>query len=319
MCIDLKEMYLCSNPLPIYGSFHILTRQYNEDVDVNKEYAFFGNSKYISKFQNIQRVYVPCGKCFTCLSKRAKSWTLRLTTEYLKWNNNCVLTLTYNDENLPENGLLNYKDVQLFLKRLRKKYPDKKIRFACCCEYGSSENSTIRPHYHIILFNFFPPDVDLIKPYKITKKRSKLYKSKIMDDLWSNGFVDVGLVDHKTSRYVCQYCVKIAMNFKNKLYLEKIKQKREKLVTSIGTGLEYFKLNMKAIFDNRYCVLGSYKYPIPKYFKNKLKQLFPELFEKYKDTCKELLKDFVLTPEVQMQFEAVEERYRRLFIKFHTE
>ncbi|MBQ8886902.1 MAG: hypothetical protein IJY61_04290 [Candidatus Gastranaerophilales bacterium] len=319
MCIDLKEMYLCKNPISMYGDFQITTRQYNEIVDKEKEYAFFGNSKYISKFNDIQRIYVPCGKCFTCLSKRGKSWTLRLTTEYLKWNNNCVLTLTYDDAHLPENGLLNYRDVQLFLKRLRKRLgSNHKIRFACVCEYGQGEKSTIRPHYHIIIFNWLPPDINILKPYKITQKKSKLYKSKICDELWSNGFVDVGLVDHKTSRYVCQYCVKKAKESKNIRYLEKIKQKREKLVTSVGTGLEYFMQNMKSIFDQKYCVLGNYKYPIPKYFKNKLKQLFPELFEKYKEECKQLLINFELTPEVQKRFEAIEEAYKRKYLKYHT-
>lgn len=312
-------MYICKNPISLYGDFIIKTRQYNEVVDKEKEYAFFGNSRYISKFNDIQRVYVPCGKCFTCLSKRGKSWTLRLTTEYMKWNNNCVLTLTYDNEHLPDNGLLHYRDVQLFLKKLRKRLgSNHKIRYACVAEYGHSENSTIRPHYHIIIFNWFPEDVNILKPYKITKKKSKLYKSQICNELWSKGFVDVGLVDHRTSRYVCGYCVKKAYEVNNPVYQSKIKLQRERLVTSIGTGLEYFMKNYKSIFSKKFCILGNFKYPIPRYFKNKLKQLFPELFEKYKEDCKEMLKNFLLTPEVQRQFEAIENAYRRKYIKYYT-
>lgn len=324
MCTNLKEMYLCKHPIHMFGNFIIKTRQYNEYCQYEKEYVFFGNSHYIRRFQDVERVYVPCGKCISCLSKRSKSWTLRLTTEYLKYDNNCVLTLTYNDEHLPENSLLNYRDVQLFLKRLRKKLNSickgYKIRFACSCEYGSDR---LRPHYHIIIFNWFPPDIDLLKPYKITKRNSKLYKSEICDKLWSDdkgqiGFVDVGLVDYHTSRYICQYCVKKAIHKNHSEYVKKNKIKREKLCCSIGTGLEYFKKNYKSMFNKSFAVLGNLKYPIHRYFKNKLKQLYPDLFEKYKLKCKEMLRNFELTPEVQRRLEAVEERLRRLYEIFHS-
>ncbi len=321
MCINMKEMYLCSNPKHMYGNFLILTRQYNEYCQYNKEYVFFGNSHYIKRFQNVERCYVPCGKCVTCMTKRSKSWTLRLTTEYLKYDKNCVLTLTYDDEHLPENGLLNYRDVQLFIKRLRKrlckKYgKDYRIRYACACEYGTQ--NTLRPHYHIIIFNWFPEDIDLRKPYKITKKNSQLYKSKICDDLWNNGFVDVGLVNHHTSRYVCQYCVKKAVFKTDERLIEKCKEKREKLVASVGTGLEYFMKNYKSMFANMFAVLGNYKYPIHKYFKNKLKDLFPELYEKYKLKCKEILRDFEYTSEYRKRAEALDFKYKQMYLLFHT-
>lgn len=316
MCVNYKEAYLCKNPKHIFGNWILKTRQYNEYVQYDKEYILFPNNACIGRFRSVQRIYLPCGKCFTCLAKRAKSWTFRLSTEYMKYKDNVVLTLTYDDEHLPENGLIYYRDVQLFLKRLRKKYPGKKIRFACCCEYGSK--NTIRPHYHIILFNFFPDDVDLCKPYKITEKGSKLYKSQICNDLWSNGFVDVGLVDFHTARYVCQYCSKKALHKNNPVYQEKISQSREKLICSIGTGLEFFHKNYKSIFHYMYCQLKKLKYPIPKYFKNKLKEYYPDEFLKYKDKCKELLSNFVLDEETRNRLQAVENRLRNLYIKFHT-
>lgn len=316
MCINMKRMYICKHPKKIYGNFILKTRQYNEYVQYEKEYALFENNPMIIRFNDVERVYIPCGKCLQCLTKRSKAWTLRLTTEYIKYRNNCVLTLTYDNEHLPEDGLINYRDVQLFLKRLRKKLgKDHKIKFACCSEYGSLK---LRPHYHIIIFNWFPSDVDLRYPYKVTKKRSKLYKSKICNNLWSNGFVDVGLVDYHTARYVTQYCVKKCIHKDFEGYKEKNKLKREKLVCSVGTGYDYFIQNFKTIFNSCFCQLGGLAYPIPKYFKNKCKEMFPEIYDNYKCIIRDRLKDFILDDKQQKKFDAIEARLRGVYDIFHS-
>jgi hypothetical protein len=41
------------------------------------------------------------------------------------------------------------RDLQLFFKRLRKAYPDVKLRYFACGKYGEQ---FARPHYHVILF-----------------------------------------------------------------------------------------------------------------------------------------------------------------------
>jgi hypothetical protein len=51
---------------------------------------------------------------------------------------------------------LNKRDLQLFLKRLRKKDETERIRYYAVGEYGEK---TGRPHYHIILFNSCEKDV----------------------------------------------------------------------------------------------------------------------------------------------------------------
>lgn len=67
------------------------------------------------------------------------------------------VTLTY--ENCPRSKnnfrTLNYVDLQLFFKRLRK-LSNAKIRYYAVGEYGGN---TMRPHYHIILFNATPENV----------------------------------------------------------------------------------------------------------------------------------------------------------------
>ena len=94
----------------------------------------------------VKEMIVPCGKCFTCRSKYRLSWQLRLQHELLSYNYNAMfLTLTYDDDNLPTNETLVKKDVQDFIKRLRKFYNDVKIRYFAVGEYGSEKH---RPHYH---------------------------------------------------------------------------------------------------------------------------------------------------------------------------
>lgn len=62
------------------------------------------------------------------------------------------LTLTYDEENNP-GGNLNPRDLQLFLKRVRKEVAPCKIRFYAVGEYGTK---TKRPHYHLIIFGMEP-------------------------------------------------------------------------------------------------------------------------------------------------------------------
>ena len=74
---------------------------------------------------------------------------------------NSFVTLTYDDNHLPEYNSLNYKHFQDFMKRLRKS--NNGVRFYMCGEYGEDFS---RPHYHALLFNCFfltekstPPEI----------------------------------------------------------------------------------------------------------------------------------------------------------------
>lgn len=96
---------------------------------------------------------VPCGQCLACLHNRSSHWQTRLKIEYGNSITAYFVTLTYEDTFLPvaENGVpvLRPKDVQDWLKRLRKAISPIKLRFYLCGEYGTK---TLRPHYHAILF-----------------------------------------------------------------------------------------------------------------------------------------------------------------------
>lgn len=147
---------------------------------------------------------VGCGKCILCRIKRYSEWLIRLEYEskYYNFKNKCFLTITYNDENIPASGDLCRRDVQLFLKRLRKNLKLKDFKYFLSGEYGEN---TKRPHYHAICFGMYPPDGEFLK---MTKKGYKIYRSDFLDGCWSKGFVNYGHVAHDSLSYVVGYLFK---------------------------------------------------------------------------------------------------------------
>ena len=98
------------------------------------------------------------------------------------------VTLTYDNEHVPENYNLEKTDLQKFFKRLRKRIPHK-IKYYAVGEYGSE---TQRPHYHIILFNL------------------SLYGEKaiqVVNDTWGLGGIHIGEVNDKSINYVTKYVI----------------------------------------------------------------------------------------------------------------
>lgn len=155
---------------------------------------------------------VPCGKCRECKMDYAKQWANRMVLEAQDWPRNLFFTATYNNDNLPFNvssGLptLNKRDVQLFMKRLRKEFEPRKIRFYFAGEYGSR---THRPHYHAILFNLGLEDFPDRRIHSYNELKQSLYYSPKLEKLWGHGFILMSDVTWKTCNYVARYVDKKA-------------------------------------------------------------------------------------------------------------
>lgn len=147
-------------------------------------------------------ISVPCGKCVGCRMDNARDWSARCVHEASMFRDNCVITLTYDGGSLPEHGSLVVSDFQKFMKRLRKRFPGVGIRFFHCGEYGEKLG---RPHYHAILFNFDFPDKVF---YALSKSGSRLYRSKILEELWTKGFSNVGDFNAESAAYIARYVTK---------------------------------------------------------------------------------------------------------------
>jgi len=144
-----------------------------------------------------KQVTIPCGKCIGCRLDRSRQWAVRCVHESRLYDQNSFITLTYKDN--PES--LNVEDFQKFMKRLRKKYHGKSIRFFHCGEYGDNFN---RPHHHACLFNH---DFDDKKLWKKTEG-GNLYISEELNNLWPYGYHLIGSVTWESAAYVARYVTK---------------------------------------------------------------------------------------------------------------
>jgi len=114
------------------------------------------------------------------------------------------LTLTYDDDHLPEGGTLVKKDISAFCKRLHNRLLRARgygIRFYYSGEYGETYG---RPHYHAIIFGFDFPDR---KFYKNNKRGEPIFQSEFCRELWPVGRNGIGLVTFESCAYVAGYVV----------------------------------------------------------------------------------------------------------------
>lgn len=126
-----------------------------------------------------------CGQCMPCRLNRRRIWTHRMMLEALVHDRSSFLTLTYNKDCVPHAGSLCPLDLQLWLKRFRKKAG--KFRYYAVGEYGDSSE---RPHYHLAVFGLgreAGPDVQ---------------------DTWGKGFTYTGDLTLASAQYVAGYVTK---------------------------------------------------------------------------------------------------------------
>lgn len=153
-----------------------------------------------SRASTTEKILVPCGQCIGCRMEYSRQWAIRCVHEASLYDENCFLTLTYDDEHLPKNESLVKEDFQLFMKRLRKNNPDSKIRFLMCGEYGTEKK---RPHYHACIFNFNFKD----RVVWSRKKDVTLYVSEELNKTWKKGYCIIGNVTFQSARYITDYII----------------------------------------------------------------------------------------------------------------
>jgi len=172
-------------------------------------------------YEDLQ-IDVPCGQCKGCRLEHSRKWAVRCMHEAQMHENNCFITLTYNNESLPEHETLVKRHFQLFMMRLRKRY-GKGIRYYACGEYGDKGG---RPHYHACIFGMDFKDKKL---WKNVNGGHPLYISKELDKLWTDpktgiqmGWTTIGEVNFETAAYVARYVMKKRKGKKSAEYYEKI-------------------------------------------------------------------------------------------------
>lgn len=189
---------------------------------------------------------VPCGRCIGCRLDYSRSWAVRCLLESKEHEDNQFITLTYDDAHLPKDHSVHKRDVQLFLKRLRKyiKYHLNidNIKYYACGEYGDKSE---RPHYHLILFGLPLPD----KRFLSCVRGNKLYVSDIIAKCWPYGIHSVGEVNYETAAYTARYVMKKKKGYLADYYKQKgIESEFNLMSRRPGIGLKYFEENYDKIY-----------------------------------------------------------------------
>ena len=154
----------------------------------------------------IEKMTVACGGCIGCRLDRSRAWAARIIHESQLHDENCFITLTYDEDKMPRlftggPGTLLKSDFQKFMKRLRKRLAPRKIKYYMCGEYGDNYN---RPHYHACVFGFQPEDQELFT----INGENQVYTSEMLSKTWGRGFVTVGSLTFESAAYVSRYVLK---------------------------------------------------------------------------------------------------------------
>lgn len=236
---------------------------------------------------------VPCGYCDGCRLEHSRQWAIRLVHEASLYPENCFVTLTYDNEHLPDKGTLVKKDLQDFLKKLRQrvryyeaknKEPHRKIRFFACGEYGES---FFRPHYHLCLFNFDFRDRELYR----SQGGNKLYTSRALEEVWPNGFSTIGALTWKSAAYVARYILKKQTGPSDHYYdvvdeeTGEVTTLTEEFVTMSrrpGIARDWFERYKKDVFPDDFIVVNGKKLRPPKYYFQQIEVTDPSLYYRVK-------------------------------------
>jgi len=242
---------------------------------------------------------------------------------------NCVITLTYDDQHLPPGGTLIKKDFQVFMKSLRHKYVPKcpfeentkerdkwlikhQIRFYHCGEYGEveedinkpqTESRLGRPHYHACIFNHQFDDLEIFE----SKKSGDIYTSEKLSKIWGKGFVTVMNLTLQSAGYVARYITKKINGDKKDEHYQKVCEITGEIYPVLqeystqsnkpGIAKNWWNKYKKDVFpSDDVIVLSSNSYhhvPTPKYYDNQLEKEDPTLYEQIKVRRNEFAMDHI--------------------------
>lgn len=230
---------------------------------------------------------LPCGHCIGCRQAQSKEWANRLMMEMMYHDSAYFCTLTYDNAHIhpafdEETGLchgmftLCKRDVQLFFKLLRRRFPNDKIRYYLAGEYG---DTTGRPHYHSIIFGLHLND--LVKCGR-SETGNQYYTSESFASCWPHGFVSVEPANYATCKYVSSYVTKKLGIRANEFYLDQGMVPPFSLCSrKPGIGFMYLEEHPDLWEYDKITLstpTGSLSFEPPRYFKKKFKEIDEEAY-----------------------------------------
>lgn len=295
-------------------------------------------SRHDESYQGYETFPVPCGNCMACRLEYSRQWANRCMMEAMYHDSCCFITLTYDDLHIPRRRYrvsgsqrfsvaysLSQADLQKFFKRLRKRFPAACIRYFGCGEYGPT---TLRPHYHVILFGIdFPDRVEVRK----SKSGQKMYTSEILTRLWSApprlleeydspdkifhestpiGMATVQDCTWETCAYTARYVTKKLKGPYADFYKERnIDPPFTCMSRRPGIGRQYYE-DHPDLWDHDYIHVptsdGGKQFRPPKYFMKLYEQDSPYLAEAMKEVRKALALEAQLVKDQQVEYDPEE-------------
>lgn len=167
-------------------------------------------------------------------------WIIRIMNEAHHNVHSWFVTLTYRDADLPINdegeSLLVKRDLQLWLKRLRKKFS---VRYYAVGEYGTKFG---RAHYHVILFS------------------NQIITHETITSTWQHGHTHVGNLTPKSAAYTAKYVFQQKGDYKGRTPPFALMSRRP----GIGSSKIPF------LPKRYYCFVNGHKKRLPRYYKDKM-------------------------------------------------
>lgn len=231
-----------------------------------------------------REVNIACGQCIGCRIAKRDSWAFRCYAESRMYRENSFVTLTYDNDNIPTHGSLNYSDVQSFHHRLRKRLGP--FRFFVVGEYGEQ---TLRPHYHALYFGLSFPDA--VKSNSVYSKHD-VFESKLLSDCWGKGQCSIGSVTYESARYCAVYTTKKITGDLAELHYSRLIKETGELVQvdpefarmslKPGIGASWFDKYYPEVLAHKGVHVNNRKQKIPSYFMSRLEVMQNDDYEALK-------------------------------------
>lgn len=254
----------------------------------------------------VNGMLAPCRQCVMCRLRKSSEWATRIMHETKNWSSCSFVTLTYDDNRLPENGTLNKAHFRAFRNDLRGRfdyYGLGKLKFFGVGEYGKK---TRRPHYHAIVFgsDFKSGSVEEAP----SRTGGAQWSSSLISEVWKCGIHRVSVVNFESAAYVARYSLK-KISRDDSFFTEGRIPEFQSISNGIGRGwLEQWKEDWAP--RNKINIPGRGDLPIPEYYMRKLEVLDPGLFLWLKDRRKGFD-----VPTADEWLKGVSDRYREGTVK----
>jgi len=203
-----------------------------------------------------------------CRVQKRREWTLRNLHELQDYKDKSLfVTLTYKSIcqvcTAKENGFppvlpsLRKRDLQLFLKRIRKAISPTKIRYYACGEYG---DKTKRLHYHLIIYG-------MGWEHRQTIMDNWTYTDWTVEDIQKGSF---GFVEPDSIRYVAQY-IDSKLTGEDAMWQYTVMNREPVFkLQSQGIGKKWALENQDKVISDMFCSdHKGHKQSIPRYYLKK--------------------------------------------------